>query len=43
MYKGDVNSASKENWREPSSSTISAEVSFNGDSNEETRNVNKMC
>ena len=30
--KGDVNSASGENWKEPSSSTISREASFNGDS-----------
>ena len=42
-YKGDVNSASGENWKEASSSAISAEASFNGDSNEETLNVNKTC
>ena len=34
-YKGDVNSASGENWKEPSSSTISTEIAFNSDSNEE--------
>ena len=38
-YKGDVNSASGENWKEPSSSTISTETSFNGDNNEQTPNV----
>ena len=38
--KSDVNSASGENWKEPSSSTISTETSFNGDSDEETLNVN---
>ena len=32
-----------ENWKEPSSSTISIEASFNGDSNEENLNVNKTC
>ena len=36
-----VNSASGENWKEPSSSTISTEASFNSDSNEETPMVNK--
>ena len=36
-----MNSASGENWKEPSPSTISTESSFNGDSNEETLNVNK--
>ena len=41
--KGDVNSASEENWKEPSSSAILPEASFNGDSNEETLNVNKTC
>ena len=40
-YEGDMNSASGENWKEPSPSTISTESSFNGDSNEETLNVNK--
>ena len=38
-----MNSASTENWREPSPLTISAEKSFNGDANEETLNVNKSC
>ena len=37
-YKGDVNSASGENWKEPSTST---DVSFNGYSTEVTLNVNK--
>ena len=41
MYKGDANSASGENWKEPSSSTISTEASFHGDNNEETPNVKK--
>ena len=36
-----MNSASGENWKEPWSSTISTEASFNGDSNEENVNVNK--
>ena len=39
-YKGDVNSASGEKLKEPSSSTIT-EGSFNGDNNEETLNVIK--
>ena len=38
-----MNSASGKNSKEPSSSTISTEASFNGDSNEETLNVNKTC
>ena len=38
-----MNSDSGENWKEPSSTTISPEASFNGDSNEETLNVNKTC
>ena len=42
-YKVDVNAASGENWKEPSSSKISAEASFNGDSKNETINVNKNC
>ena len=42
-YEGDVNSASGENWKETSSSVISTRASFNGDSNEETLNVNKTC
>ena len=36
-----MNSASRNNWKEPSSSTISTEALFNGDSNEETLNVKK--
>ena len=35
-YNGDVNSASGENWKEPSSSQISPEASFIDDSSEET-------
>ena len=35
MCKGDVNSASGENWKEPSSSTISIQGSLNEDSNED--------
>ena len=42
-YKGNMNSASKENSKESSSSTISTEASFNVDSNEETINLNKTC
>ena len=42
-YKGDVNSASGENWKQPLPSTISTEALFNGDSSEETLNVNKTC
>ena len=38
-----MNSASGENWQEPSSSARSTEGSFNGDSNEEILNVNKIC
>ena len=41
MYKGELNSASGENWKEPSSSTISTEALFNGDSNEDTLNITK--
>ena len=37
-----MNSASRNNWIEPSSSTISTEALFNGDSNEETLNVKKI-
>ena len=40
-FMGDVNSASGENWKEPSSSTISTEALFNGDSKKETLYVNK--
>ena len=42
-YMGDVNSALGRNSKEPSSSTISREASFNGDNNEETLNINKVC
>ena len=37
----NVNSTSGENWKEPSSSTISTEASFGDDSSEETLNVNR--
>ena len=45
-YKGDANSPSGENWKEPSSSTISSstistEASSISDSNEKTLNLNK--
>ena len=36
--KGDVNSASGENWKEDSSSTISTEALFYSNSNEENLN-----
>ena len=42
-YKGDINSRSGENWKEPSSSTILTDSLFNGDSNKKTLNVNKTC
>ena len=38
-----MNSASGENWKEPSSSTILTDSSFNGDSNEETPDLNNTC
>ena len=41
--KNDINSASGENWKEPSLLTKSIKASFNGDSNEETLQVNKTC
>ena len=42
--ESDVNSASGENWKEPSSSKISTEASFNRlDSNGENLNANKTC
>ena len=41
-YKTGVNSASGENWKEPSSSTILTDSPFNGDSNEETLNLNLL-
>ena len=40
-YKGELNSTSRKNWKEPSTSKLSTDVSFNVDSNEETLNVNK--
>ena len=40
--QGDVNSALRENSKEPSSSTVSAETSFDDDSNKEALNVNKV-
>ena len=36
----DLDSTSGENWKEPLTSTISIEASFNGDNNGETLNVN---
>ena len=42
-YNNDVNSVSGENWKEPSSSTISSDGSFNDNSNKETLIVNKIC
>ena len=42
-YKGDVNSASGESWKESSSSTISKETSFNNDYNKATHNAIKTC
>ena len=41
--KDDVSWASRENWKELSSSAISREILFNGDSNEETLNLNNTC
>ena len=40
-YKVDVNSASWEIWKEPSSSTLSTETACNSNSKEESFNVNK--
>ena len=40
-YNGDVDLGSGRNWKEFSSSTISVETSFNGDSKEEIINVNQ--
>ena len=40
-YKSDVNSVLGKNSKEPSSSKILTDTSFNDDSNEETLNVNK--
>ena len=42
-YKGAVNSASGEYWKEPSSSAISTEASLNSDSNKEIQNRNETC
>ena len=42
-YAGDVNSASGENWKEHSSSTISSKASYNGENNVRTRNLHKAC
>ena len=39
-YNDVFNSGLGENWKEPSSSP---EASFNGDSNDETLNVDKTC
>ena len=41
--KGGMNSASGENWRKPSPSTILTEASFNGYGKEKTLNVNITC
>ena len=38
-----MSSTSGENWQELSSSARSTETSFNGDSNEEILNMNKIC
>ena len=42
-YKGDVNSASGENWKELSPSTISSEASFNGDSNKDENDMQSQA
>ena len=42
-YQCGVNSASAENWKEPSSSTKSTGASFNENSKEETLKVYKTC
>ena len=42
-YKSHMNSALGEGWKEPSSSKILAYSSFNGDSNEETLNLNLLA
>ena len=39
--KVELNSTSRKNWKEPSTSTLSTDVSFNVGSNEETLDVNK--
>ena len=45
MYKGDgvMSLQLQENLKEPLSSTISTEASFNGDSDKENFNINKTC
>ena len=43
VYKRDVNSALGETSKEPSSSTLATEASFNDDSNEKAFNVNNVC
>ena len=43
MYEGGVNSTSGQSREEPSSSTISTEASFNGDSKEGALNGSKTC
>ena len=42
-YNSDVNSASRENRKEPSSLTLLTEALVNSDSTEDTLNVNKTC
>ena len=41
-YNSDMNSALAEDWKEPSSSILTYS-SFNGDSNEETLNLNLLA
>ena len=42
MYECDVNSALKKTSKEPSSSLMSADASFDDDSNKEALNINKI-
>ena len=42
-YKGGMKWTSGENWKEPSTSTISTEAPFNGYSRKATLNVNITC
>ena len=42
-YKRDVNSALGKTSKEPLSSTLATEASFNDDSNEKAFNVNNVC
>ena len=42
-YNSDVNSALGKNSKEPSSSTVTTDASFDDDSNEETLNVFEVC